>query len=121
MYRRFKLELPVSAVSLQAEKPDGGDVHSLLAMNSDEPKGLGQRGHLADRSDIDERGTGPKANLGFPSGGLQVVDVIRVDHAVLSAGDVYQDSMGCHTDFVARLGRYTHWLVIHRMGWCSGE
>ncbi len=65
----------------------------MLAMDSDESEGLEQRRDLADRPDIDERSTPAQADLGFPTPGSQVVHVIRVEHAVLTAGDVNENSV----------------------------
>ena len=58
---------------------------------------------------------------GFPTSGLQVVIVIGVEHSVLTAGDLNEDSMKCHLSVVARLGHYAHGLVLHRMGWSFDE
>ena len=56
--------------------------------------------------------------FGFHIAGSQEVPVIRVEYAVLTAGDVNEDPMRFHTGFVARPGRYAHGLVAHRMSWC---
>ena len=55
-----------------------------------------------------------------PIVGSQEVPVVWDEHAVLTTGDVDEDSMWRRTEFVARLGHYAHGLVIHRMGWCFG-
>jgi len=61
----------------------------------------------------------PKGRL-VASGSQTELYVDRLEHAVLTAGDVDEDSMWRRTEFVARLGHYAHGLVIHRMGWCFG-
>ena len=98
-----------------------GDVHSMLAVDSDEPKGLEQRSHFADRPDIDERSARPQANFGLPSPGSKEVHVVRVEHPVLVAGDMNEDSMRCHISVVARLGSGAYWMVAHSMNWLFGE
>ena len=101
VHRWFELELPVPAVGLQAEEPDAGDVDGVLAVDPDEPEGLEQRRART------------QANFGFPTAGSEEVHVIRVEHAVLAAGDMNENSMRCHISVVARLGRYAHGLVVH--------
>ena len=97
-----------------------GDVDCVLTVDPDETEGLEERRHVADRSYIDERRAGSQADFSFPSSCVEEVHVVRVEHAVLAARDVNQDSMRSHISFVARLGRSAHGLVVHRMGWSSG-
>ena len=44
----------------------------------------------------------------------------RVEHPLLTAGDVNDHSMWSHTFFVARFGFQAHRLAAQRMGWCCG-
>lgn len=101
VHRRFELEFPVSAVGLQPEKPDEGDVDGVLAVNSHESVGLEERRDLSDRPEIDEGCARAQTNFGLPSPGMQAVNVVRVEHPVFTAGDVDHDSMGNHRFFVA--------------------
>jgi len=98
-----------------------GGIDGVLAVDPDEPLGLEEWCDLADRPDIDERCARAQADFSFPTHGPEVVNVVRVEHAMLTAGDMNEDSMRCHTSVVARLGRYAHGLVASRMGWCFGE
>ena len=98
-----------------------GDVDGLFAVYPDKSEGLEQRCDFADRPDIDQRRARTHADFGFPTACSQEVHIIRVEHAVLTAGDMNEDAMRCHISVVARLGRYAHGLVVHRMGWCFGE
>ena len=97
-----------------------GDVDGVLAVNPNEPVGLEQRRDLADRPDIDQRRARTQANFGFPTAGSQKVHIVRVEHPVLTSGDMNENSMRCHTSCVARLGRYAHGLAANRMGWSCG-
>jgi hypothetical protein len=121
VHRRFELELPVPAIGLQPKKPDAANVDCVLAVNPDESERLEQRRDLANRPYVDERCARTQADFGFPAPGSQEVHNIRVEHAVLTAGDVNEDSVWRHTKFVARLGFYAHGLAVGRMGWSSGE
>ena len=98
-----------------------GDIDGVLAVDPHESEGLEKRRHFADRPDIDERCARTQADLGFPTASSQEVHVIRVEHPVLTAGDMNEDSMRCHISVVARLGRYAHGLVANRMSWGFGE
>ncbi len=118
IYWRFEFKLPVSTVGLQAKEPDMGDVHSMLAVDSNEPKGLEQQGHLADRPDIDERRARPQANFGLPSLRVERVHVVRIEHAMLGAGNVNENSVRHDDCVVARLGLRAHTLAIQSMGRC---
>ena len=120
VHRRFELELPVSAVGLHSKQPDAGEVDGVIVVNPNESEGLEQRCDLANRPDIHERCARTQADFGFPTPGSQVVDVIRVEHEVLTAGDVNADSMRNHTGFVARPGHQAHRLAVHRTGWSGG-
>jgi hypothetical protein len=90
-------------------------------VNPDESEGLEQRCYPANRPDIDERFTRTQPDLGFPTPGPEVIHVIRVEHAVLTPGDVNEDSTWCHTDLVAQPGHRAHRLAENRMVWSSGE
>ncbi len=107
----FELELPVSAVGLQAQEPDAGNVDGVFAVDPDESEGPKQRRHLADRSYIDKRCTRAQADLGFPTPRPEVVHILGVEHAMLAPGDVNDDTTDRHTDFVTRPGHYAHRLV----------
>ena len=78
-----------------------GDVDGVLAVDPDEPVGLEQRCDLADRPDVNERCARAQSDFSFPAAGSQKVHVMRVEHAVLTAGDMNEDSMWCHISVVA--------------------
>ncbi len=101
VHRRFELEFPVPPVGLQAENPDAGNVDGVLAVNSHESVGLEERRDLPERSEIDEGCARAQTNFGLPSSGMQAVDIGRVEHPLLTAGDVDHDSMRNHRFFVA--------------------
>jgi len=66
-------------------------------------------------------GRGLPKNRLLASGSQTGLHVVRVEHTVLSAGDMNEDSMTCHTRVLARLGRHAHGLVARRMNWLFGE
>ena len=101
VHRRFELEFPVSAVGLQPKEPDEGDVDGVLAVNPDKPEWFERRRDLPERPDIDERCARAQTNFGLPSPGMQAIHVVRVEHPLLTAGDVDHDSMRNHRFFVA--------------------
>jgi len=113
-------ELPVSAVGLQSQEPDVGEVDDVFAVDPNKAEGFEQRCDLADGSDVDERLARAQADLRFPSPGSEVVHIPRIEHAVLAAGGVQQDSIRCHGDFLARLGHQAHGLAADRMSWLGG-
>ena len=121
IHRRLHLDLPIPAVGLEAEQSNVGDVHGMLAVDSDKPVILERDHHITDRSDVDEWRARTQTDFGFPTPGPQELHVIRVEHPVLTAGDMNEDSMRCHTSVVVRLGHHAHGLVVHRMVWSSGE
>jgi len=92
VHRRFEFELPVSAVGLQAEKPDIGDVDSVLAVNPDETVGLQKRRDLADGSDIEKRCARSQADFGLATSGSKAVDVVRIKDALFAAEDMDENS-----------------------------
>lgn len=121
--RRLRAQLHAALLSLtplKAEESDVRNVHAMLAVDSDKPVILERDHHITDRSDVDEWCARTQTDFSFPTTGSQVVHVIRVEHAVLTARDVNQDSIEGHDVVVARLGRYAHGLVAHRMSWCCG-
>jgi hypothetical protein len=50
-----------------------------------------------------------------------VVHILGVEHAMLTPGDVNDDTTDRHTDFVTRPGHFAHQLVKQRTGWCFCE
>ena len=86
-----------------------------------ESERLEQRCYFTNRSDVDKRCARSQADFGFPTTGSQVVHGIRIEHAMLSAGSVNENSVRHDNGVVARLGHHAHGLVVHRMGWsCNG-
>jgi len=115
--RRFQFEFPVSAVGLQAEESNAGNADGVLPVDSYESKGFKQWCDFAERPEIDKRCARTKANLGLPASGFEGKNVTRVKNAVLIPRDVDEDSMRCHTTFVARVGCHEHRMVVFHMGW----
>ena len=86
---------------------------------ADSPKTSNLRKYRSVGPGIAELQLGTVIN-GFPTAGSQEVLVIRVEHAVLTTGDVNEDLMRCHISFVARPGHGAHGLVVYRMVWSCG-
>jgi hypothetical protein len=85
VHRGFELKLPVSTIGLQPKKSDVGDVGGVFAVDTDESEGLEQRRHLAKRPDIDKRCVRTQLDFGLPAPGLEVLHIIRVKQALLTA------------------------------------
>ena len=118
---RFHLDFPIPAIGLQAKESDVRRVDSVFAMDPNKTVFVERNHNVANRSHINQRLSCPKANFGFPTAGLQVVDIFRVEHAVLASGNVHQNTSRAHDGVVARLGHGAHGLAAHRMSWWSGE
>ena len=95
-------------------------IDGVLAVNPNESERLEQRRDLADRPDINQRCPRAQPNFGFPTPGSEAVHIIRIEHAVLAARHMNENSVWRHTKFVARLGYHAHGLAVGRMSWSIG-
>lgn len=85
-----------------------GEIDGVFPVDPNKTERCKQGRDLTDRPEIDKRCPRAQADLGFPSLGSKAVDIGRVKHTVFTSGDMDENTMWCHTHFVARLGHDAH-------------